>query len=105
MLKIKHKEACKLEALVKRVYDCERYGIMGLADADYFEVNPLQAAILILAPKFQRSRWSRRDIPGVMEFLTKYEDYFESDSKYDSFIVKNYINDLTKLVKRYYRVL
>ena len=105
MLRINHNEACELEALVRCVYNCDRFGIMGLADADNFEVNPWQAAILILAPKFQRSRWSRRDIPGVIEFLNKYEAYFESDSEYNSSMVENYIDDLTKLVKRYYRVL
>ena len=105
MLRINHNEACDLEALVRRVYDCERYGIMGLADADYFEIHPLQAAILILAPKFQRSIWSRKNLPGVIEFLNKYEAYFESDSEYNSSMVENYIDDLTKLVKRYYRVL
>lgn len=36
ILMIKHSEAFELEHIVRRVFDCDRYGFMGIADADHF---------------------------------------------------------------------
>lgn len=104
MIRITHDEACDLEILVRNVYGCDRFGIMGLADADYFEVNPLHAAILIFAPKFRHSRWSRKEIPDITEFLSRYDDYFTcDDNEYDAEIVDRYISELEGLIRKYYR--
>ena len=104
MIKIKHKDAYRLELLVKHVYGCERNGIMGLVNADYFEFNPWLAAILILAPKYRKSIWSRKELPGANNFFKKYENYFSAiQSSYDASVVEDYINDLNALVRRHYR--
>ena len=105
MFRINHNDAIELEHEVRRLYGCDRGGVSGMADADYFEVNPLQAAILIFAPKYRHSRWSRKEIPDITEFLSRYDNYFTGDdNEYDSEIVDRYIRELEGLIRKYYRV-
>ena len=37
--KISHAEATALEYIVRSVFNCERFGVMGVADADQLEMS------------------------------------------------------------------
>lgn len=49
MFRINHNEAIELEYQVRKLYGCDRAGVSGMADADYFEGHPIQAAVLVVA--------------------------------------------------------
>ena len=47
---INHSEAFELELIVRRVFDCDRFGVMGIADAGHLERCPYDAAIAVFVP-------------------------------------------------------
>ena len=47
-MRIKHEDAVVLEAIVRRTFNCERGGMGGFVDADHFEREPFDAAIVII---------------------------------------------------------
>ena len=54
-MRIKHEDAVVLEAIVRRTFNCERGGMGGFVDADHFEREPFDAAIIAIVPLWQRS--------------------------------------------------
>ena len=52
-MRIKHGDAVVLEAIVRGVFNCERGGMGGLIDADHFEREPFDAAIIAIAPLWE----------------------------------------------------
>ncbi|MCD7824000.1 MAG: hypothetical protein LUG86_08330 [Oscillospiraceae bacterium] len=97
MFRINHNEAISLENLVCRVYSCDRSGISGMADADYFEGHPIQAAVLVVA-YIHAHRMEVNDYQ-YDEFLSKYEMIFKYPDENDTKIeVRNYIHELTEIV-------
>ena len=105
MLKITSEQAYKLEFLVKRVYGCERYGVMHMADADYLGVNPFYAAILVFVPKYYKH--PQKQYADIQDFFDRYEEYFQEIDikKYDEDIVNEFIDNMEKLIKKHYRCL
>lgn len=97
---INHDEAIELEYIIRRVYKCDRFGVMGIANADRLEHHPLDAANVILAPLY----FDKSDLTDVENFMDTYSslfnfyDYYE----YDKDKVRSYIDGLKKLVDKYY---
>lgn len=58
MFRINHNEAIELEHQVRRLYDCDRGGVSGMVDADYFEGHPIQAAVLVVSYIYANHRES-----------------------------------------------
>ena len=100
MFRITHGEAIELESQVRRLYNCDRFGVSGLANADRFESHPMDAAIVVIsyiyAKELQHSETEYND------FLSKYDTIFnypdENDTKHE---VRNYINELSRIVDKY----
>ena len=88
MFRINHNDAIELEYQVRRLYGCDRGGVSGMADADYFEGHPIQAAVLVVS--------------YIDEFRSKYETIFEYPDENNAVDeVRNYIDELSSIVERY----
>ena len=100
MFRINHNDAIKLEHQVRRLYGCDRGGVSGMADADYFEGHPIQAAVLVVSYIHANHRESG---PYQFdEFLNKYETIFEyPDENNAADEVRNYIDELSSIVEQY----
>lgn len=100
MFNINHNEAIELEHLVRRLYGCDRGGVSGMVDADYFDNKPIQAAVLVLSYLYARDLIDNAN--EYDKFLHKYETIFdypdENDAKSE---VQNYIEDLRFIVDRF----
>lgn len=100
MFTISHNDAIKLEWQVRRLYKCDRAGVSGLADADWFERRPLVAAYLVVA--YIHSRGMQITETQYAEFLCKYKTIFEYPEENDAaHEVKNYVDEITKIVDLY----
>lgn len=90
---INHDEAVKIEMLVRNMQNCERGGMAGLIDADNFESNPFDAAIILLAPIWKQipneilsgfiNKWSiLRDQNEVIDIDKYKKELFDIVDKY-----------------------
>ena len=84
----------------KFIHGCDRGGVSGMADADYFEGHPIQAAVLVVSYIHANHRESG---PYQFdEFLNKYETIFEyPDENNAADEVRNYIDELSSIVEQY----
>ena len=100
MFRINHNEAIELEHQVRRLYDCDRGGVSGMVDADYFEGHPIQAAVLVVSYIYANHRESG---PYQFdEYLNKYETIFEYPDENNAIAeVRKYIDDLSAIVNQY----
>ena len=62
-MRITHSDAISLESVVRRVFACDRAGMGGYIDADHFESAPFDAALIALAPL-----WQKADVHEIEEF-------------------------------------
>ena len=100
MFRINHNDAIALEHEVRRLYGCDRAGVSGMADADYFEGHPIQAAVLVVA--YIHANKLENGPYQYAEFLCKYETIFEYPEENDAVSqVQNYIDELEKIVDQY----
>lgn len=100
MFRISHGDAIELEMQVRRIYGCERSGVSGMADADYFERYPILAAVLVVA--YIHANHKESEPRQFSEFLGKYETIFEYPDENDAINeVRNYIVELSDIVERY----
>lgn len=99
---IEKSESLELEHIVRRVFNCDRFGVMGVADSDHLKRNPLDAALVIFAPLYKINK----DIPELNEFMDMYQCIFGDgeDYQYNEQVVRSYIDELTVLVKKYWSV-
>ena len=93
-MRIKHEDAVVLEAIVRRTFNCERGGMGGFVDADHFEREPFDAAIIAIAPLWQRSNPKE-----IEEFLFKWESVLRDENIKDADI-HTYINEFRSLMSR-----
>ena len=93
-MRIKHGGAVVLEAIVRGVFNCERGGMGGLIDADHFEREPFDAAIIAIAPLWQKSNSKE-----IGEFLFKWELVLRDKNTKDE-IIKTYIDELRNLIDK-----
>lgn len=96
--KISHNDAFVLEHIVRAVFNCDRFGVMGIADADHLERLPLDAATAVFSSLYK----DKTEIREIDEFMDHYNCYFTFDDyRYDEKEVKQYIDGLRELVKKY----
>ena len=93
-MRIKHGDAVVLEAIVRGVFNCERGGMGGLIDADHFEREPFDAAIIAIAPLWQKSNSKE-----VEEFLFNWELILRDKNAKDENI-NTYIDELQNLIDK-----
>ena len=99
MTMINHDEAIALEFSVRKVFDCERFGVMGIANADHLERYPMDAALVVFAPLYKE----QAEIPEIDEFMDKYGCifHFPDSYTYDKNTVREYIDELRTLIDKY----
>lgn len=91
-MRISHSYAIVLESIVRGVFRCDRAGMGGYIDADHFESAPFDAALIALAPL-----WQRADFQEIEDFLIKWEHLLRDEND-DSIDINAYINELNNLV-------
>lgn len=91
-MRITHSDAIVLESIVRGVFSCDRAGMGGYIDADHFESAPFDAALIALAPL-----WQKADFHEIEDFLFKWEQILRNEEQ-TNVNVKSYIQELDALV-------
>ena len=91
-MRITHSDAISLESVVRSVFSCDRAGMGGYIDADHFESAPFDAALIALAPL-----WQKGDLHEIEDFLFKWEHILRYDEDVNVNI-QSYIRELDDLV-------
>lgn len=100
LFRINHNDAIELEYQVRRLYKCDRGGVAGMAEADYFEENLIQTAVLVVFYIYANHLES--GIYQFDEFFNKYKMIFEySDENNAVSEVRNYIQNLSLIIDQY----
>ena len=94
-----HEDALRLEGIVRKVFNCDRFGVMGIADADHLERYPLDAVWAVFAPLYQ----SEKSFPDIEDFTDKYSVIFHYPEEYvySSKTIKEFIEEFDNLVKKH----
>lgn len=96
-MRIDHSDAIVLEGIVRNVFSCERAGMGGYIDADHFELEPFDAALIALAPL-----WKRADFHEIEDFLFKWEQILRNEGNENidiNLYIKEFDNLTSKLMK------
>lgn len=91
-MRITHSDAIALESVVRSVFSCDRAGMGGYIDADHFEAAPFDAALIALAPL-----WQKADFHAIEDFLFKWEHTLRSEED-TNVNVQSYIDELDDLI-------
>ena len=91
-MRIDHSNAIVLEGIVRGVFSCQRGGMGGYIDADHFESEPFDAALIALSPL-----WKNGDFNEIEDFLWKWEHALRKENE-DNLTTKDYIKELDNLV-------
>ena len=91
-MRIQHSDAILLENIVKSVFSCERASMGGYIDADHFESNPFDAALIALAPL-----WKKADFHEIEDFLFNWERILRYDNN-ENININSYIKELGNLI-------
>lgn len=103
MYRIKHSDAITLESIVRRLFNCDRAGVSGLADADNFESRPMDAAIMVIS--YIHAKGLQISETQYDEFLHKYDVIFNYPDENDAANkVQNYITELSEIVDTYVNI-
>lgn len=89
-MRISHNDAIVLESIVRKVHLCDRAGMGGYIDADHFETNPFDAALIALSPI-----WKILPKETVEYFLYRWDC---SLRKEDDANINEFIEELNELV-------
>lgn len=91
-MRISHNDAISLERIVRDVFSCDRGCMGGYIDADHFETEPFDAALIALSPL-----WEKADFHEIEDFLLKWEQVLrrENDTSID---MRSYVCELRDLV-------
>lgn len=54
-MRISHNDAILLENIVRNVFNCDRGSMGGFIDADHFESEPFDAALIAISPLWQKN--------------------------------------------------
>ena len=90
-MRITHSDAIVLESVVRNVFSFDRAGMGGYIDADHFESAPFDAALIALAPL-----WQKADFHEIEDFLFKWEHILREDEDMSADI-QSYIRELDDL--------
>ena len=91
-MRINHGNAIVLESIVRRVFLCDRGGMGGYIDADHFESAPFDAALIALAPL-----WEKADFHEIEDFLIKWETPLRTEND-EAINIDLYIDELDALI-------
>ena len=91
-MRITNNDAISLESVVRNVFSCDRAGMGGYIDADHFESAPFDAALIALAPL-----WQKGDLHEIEDFLFKWEHILRNDED-ENADIRSYIRELDDLV-------
>ena len=91
-MRIEHSDAIVLEHIVRHVFSCERAGMGGYIDADHFESEPFDAALIALSPL-----WQKADFQEVEDFLFKWEQTLRNEN-YNNIDINLFIDEFDNLV-------
>ena len=91
-MRITHNDAISLESVVRNVFSCDRAGMGGYIDADHFESAPFDAALIALAPL-----WQKGDLHEIEDFLFKWEHILRNDED-ENADIRSYIRELDDIV-------
>ena len=91
-MRIEHGDAIVLEGIVRGVFSCQRGEMGGYIDADHFESEPFDAALIALSPL-----WKKAGFHEIEDFLWKWEHALRKENE-DNLTAKEYINELDSLV-------
>ena len=97
-MRVSHNTALRLEEIVRRLFDYPvRGGMAGYIDADHFEREPFDAALIALSPL-----WKRIDKYELDDFLSKWDIIFRDDDyrQFDPINEEEYIKELKNLLKK-----
>lgn len=96
---INHDEAFSLEMIVRGVYKCDRYGVMGVANADHLELSPMDAVLVVFAPLYK----NEKEIIEIDDFVDRYNCIFNfpDDYEYNKETVADFIKEFRSLVEKY----
>ncbi|MEE0212305.1 MAG: hypothetical protein UD750_00375 [Collinsella sp.] len=92
-MNINHNDAICLERIVREAFSCDRGGMGGLIDADHFEQEPFDAALILLTPLWLKCRSKE-----IEEFLEKWGWVFQREELKDG-NVEEYIQELQRLAR------
>lgn len=100
IFKIKHNDAITLEHQVRKLFNCDRTGVSGLADADHFESHPMDAAVMVVS--YIHAKGLQFSETQYDEFLSKYDIIFSYPEENDAENkVSDYIDELSNIVNKY----
>ena len=91
-MRIDQGDAVSLEGIVRQVFACQRGEMGGYIDADHFESQPFDAALIALAPL-----WQKADFHEIEDFLFKWEYALRKENE-DGLSAESYIEELDNLV-------
>lgn len=91
-MRIEHSDAIELEHIVRKIFSCQRGEMGGYIDADHFESEPFDAALIALAPL-----WKNGDFDELEDFLFKWEHVFRKGNE-DNLDPKLFVEELDNLV-------
>lgn len=96
-MRVSHNAANRLEKIVMELFDYPiRGGMAGYIDADHFEREPFDAALIALSPL-----WKRIDKYELDDFLSKWDTIFRDNDYYQLGPVneEEYISELENLLR------
>lgn len=93
-MRIEHSDAIILECIVRKVFSCQRGGMGGYIDADHFEVEPFDAALIALAPV-----WKNGNFHELEDFLFKWEHFFRKGNE-DNLDSRLFVEELDNLISK-----
>ena len=94
-MRIPHSKAIILEAIVRKVHNCDRASMGGYIDADHYESDPFDAALIAIAPL-----WKRGYAREVEAFLFKWNEFFRGGNDCHQLGVDAYIDELGNLIDK-----
>lgn len=92
-MRISRNASIKLEHIVRKVFVCDRGGMGGYIDADHFNSEPFDAALIALAPL-----WEKADLHEMEDFLLKWEYALRNEDNENIDDINLYIDELDNLV-------
>ena len=92
-----HDYAFQIEVTVRAIFNCNRYGIGGIADADFIERQPFIAIVMVLGNFYNKIDISYKD--KLDNFFQKYySEIGKSISEIGEKEIKNIIKDFNYIV-------
>lgn len=98
---LKHEDAMKIESLMRRVFRCEHYEVMGIISNDHIKWHPMDAVIAIFAPLFYQGKLSDVEKGNINNFADHYfAKFYDNDNyEYNETDISEFIYKLNELAR------